>query len=123
MLYQDDTFYSHTVNPLLAGDPRLRLYSSSLGGDVRNLLINATATTRPIRDVTVTGTYRFFDYDPHTLTQTFPAHVVRDTGAPVVETLFSTTHAYQKQNGDLDAAWRVLRPLTLQAGFGWERWD
>ncbi len=121
--FQNDTFISHTVNPVLAGDPRLRLYSPSLRGDLRTLLINATATTRPIRDVTVTGTYRFYDNDPHTLIQTFPAHVVRDTGPVVGETRFTTTHAYQKQNGDLDVAWRVLRPLTLRGGFGWERWD
>lgn len=121
---QDDQFFTHTVNPLLAGDPRLRLYAPSLRGDVRNLLVNATGTTRPIRDVTVTGTYRFYGNDNRTLQQTFPAHVVRDAGAAVVvEPRFSTVHDYQKQNGDLDVAWRVLRPVTLRAGFGWERWD
>ncbi len=120
---QDDTFFSHTVNPLLAGDPRLRLYSPSLRGDVRNLLVNASGVTRPIQDVTVTGTYRFFGYYNFTLPQTFPAHEVRDTGAVVSETLFAIPHDYQKQNGDLDASWRVLWPLTLRAGVGWERWD
>lgn len=123
--YQNDTFFSHTVNPnpLLAGDPRLTLLAPSLRGDVRTLLVNATASTRPLTDVNVTGAYRFYGTDNRTLTQTFPGHVVRDTGAVVGETRFSTVHDYQKQNGDLDVAWRVLRPLTLRAGFGWERWD
>ncbi len=35
---QNDTFFSHTINPALAGDPSLQLYAPSLRGDVRTLL-------------------------------------------------------------------------------------
>ena len=54
--------------------------------------------------------------------QTFPDLAVRDTftlGMPRLSRIFD----YQKQNGDLDVAWRALRQVTLRGGFGWERWD
>jgi len=120
---QDDNFFPHTVNSLLVGDPRLVLYSPSLRGDVRTYLANVTGTTRPIQDLSVTGAYRYYAVDNRTLHQTFPGHVVRDTGAVVGETRFSHVHDYTKHNADLDAAYKLFRPLTLRAGFGWERWD
>ncbi len=123
---QDDTFFPHTINPAAiaaAANPAgLGLYAPSLRGDIRTLLVNATGTSRPIRDVSVTVRYRLYDKDNRTLVQTFPSSVVRDTD-PVDDTRLSRIYDYQKQNGDLDVAWRAFRPLTLKAGFGWERWD
>lgn len=121
---QNDTFFAQTINGAVAAlDPTgLQLYSPSLRGDVRTLAVNATGTSRPIRDVTVTAGYRFYSRDNRTLVQTFPDLAIRDADV-VGETRFSRIYDYQKQNGDLDVAWRVFRPLTLRAGFGWERWE
>ncbi len=121
---QNDTFFAQTINPAaVALDPTgLQLYSRSLRGDVRTLAINGTGTTRPIRDVTVTVRYRLYDRENRTLVQTFPDLAIRDADV-AGETRFSRLYDYQKQNGDLDVAWRVLRPLTLRTGFGWERWE
>jgi MtrB/PioB family decaheme-associated outer membrane protein len=120
MNFQNDAFTDHTINPLLA-DPSLALPSSSLHGDVRTLMANVTGTTRPIRDVTLTASYRLYDKDNRTPIQFFPGTVVRDS---ILDTgRFGRIFDYTKQNSDLDAAWRILKPLTLRAGFAWERWE
>ncbi len=125
--YQDDTFYSHTITAPGALFPpanpaALQLYSPSLRGDVRTMLFNITGTSRPIRDVTVTASYRLLNRDNRTLVQTFPDTTFRDTvDNGFLE--FARIYDYKKQNGDLDVAWRALRQVTLRAGFGWEQWD
>jgi MtrB/PioB family decaheme-associated outer membrane protein len=124
MNLQDDTFYAPTINnALLARNPGLSpsLFAPSLRGDVRTLLVNATGTSRPLPDLTVTGGYRFYGMNNLTLSQSFLTTAVRDTST--TGTRFSVPYDYQKQNADLDLAYKLFRPLTLRAGFGWERWD
>jgi MtrB/PioB family decaheme-associated outer membrane protein len=119
---QDQTFLPHTVNPGLAGSPLLTLPRQDLDGMVGTLLFNVTATSRPLRPLTLKLRYRVFDYDDMTDELLFPGHVVNDRTL-VTEPRIAGRFEYTKHNADFDARWRLGQPLALTTGVGWERWD
>ncbi len=121
---QDDPFVAHTINPVLATDPRLALPRSSLEGDVRTTLVALNATSRPFAiPLTLSGGYRYYDYDTQTPETVFEAHVVRDLGPVVVDTRVNSPFGYTKHNARLDGSYPLLSNLNFRLGYEWERWD
>ncbi len=121
---QDDPFVAHTINPVLATDPRLALPRSSLDGDIRTTLVTFNATSRPFAlPLTLSAGYRFYDLDDQSPEIVFPVHVVRDLGPIVVNTRINAPFSYTKHNAHLDAGYPLLSNLNLKLGYEWERWD
>ncbi len=75
---QDQSFVPHTINPGFAGNPGLNLPQSDLHGDVRILLFNVSATSRPLPPLTLTGRYRLYDFDDRSDEIVFPPRVLND---------------------------------------------
>jgi len=136
---QDDPFVQHTINPvqlaLTPGSPGnpcpgvttatcLQLPKSSLDADIRTTLVTLNATSRPFTlPLTLSGGYRYFDYDDQTEELLFDTHVVRDLGAIVVDTTVNAPFSYTKHNAHLGAGYSLLSNLNLKLGYEWERWN
>lgn len=121
---QDEPFVPHTINPILGADPRLALPRSSLDGDVRTTLVTLNATSRPFAvPLTLSGGYRFYDFDNRTPEIEFPAHVVRDQGPVVVDLRVNAPFSYTKHNARLDGSYPLLSDLNFKLGYEWERWE
>ncbi len=133
---QDETFLPWgTVAP--TGGP----FSGTIGNfttdtgatspDAKNDIINANVnlTTRPLRDVTVTARYRYFDFDNKTPEHTF-TNVLSgggDTGLTVNPTTPSVhtnePMSFKKQNAGADVSWRIIRQVTAKVGYEYEHWN
>jgi MtrB/PioB family decaheme-associated outer membrane protein len=121
---QDDPFVAHTINPVIGANPLLALPKSSLDGDIRTTLVTLNATSRPFAlPLTLSGGYRFYDFDNQTPEIEFDAHVVRDQGAPVVDIRVNSPYSYTKHNARLDAGYPLLSNLNAKLGYEWERWE
>jgi len=72
--------------------------------------------------VTFTARYRIYDYIDESDPVTFPGTVGNDRFLIRGERR-ATRSPYTRQNADLDAHWRIVQPLALTVGTGWERWD
>ena len=124
---QDEAFIPHTINPTLAANPLLALPADSLDGDVRTLLGNVQLSSRPLRDVSLTARYRYYDFDNRTPVLTFPARVRTDQTLinltlPNQEPIHNHPYSYTKQNASADLGWRPVRPVSLKGGYTWENW-
>ena len=121
---QDESFVSHTVNPVLAADPQLALPRNSLDGDIRTTLVTLNATSRPLAalPLTLNGGYRFYDFDNRSSEIELSAHTVRDTSL-TAETRVNAPYSYTKHNAHLDAGYALLKDLHFKLGYEWERWD
>ncbi len=118
---QDDDFLPHTVNPNITS-ALLALPQDSLDGVVGTTLFNLNLTSRPVRPLTLSLKYRLFDYDDMSDEPLFPAHVVNDRTL-VVEERKAGRIEYTRHNLDLDGRIRLIQPLSVTLGGGWERWD
>ena len=118
---QNQDFLPQTINPALAGNPSLVLPQSSLNGNVQTFLINVGVVSRPLRDVTLTAKYRFFDYSDNSDEITFPALVLDDRS--ISPGRFVARFDYSRQNADTDARWQVRRDTAITIGGGWEHWS
>ena len=120
---QNAEFLPHTRNQVLVanGGPDIVLPQDSLNGNVQILLYNFNVTSRPLSPLTLSLKYRFYDYMDESDTITFPGLVETDT------TLEPARRAgrwpFSKHNADIDARWRIVRPVAFTLGVGWERWN
>ncbi len=121
---QNQDFLPHTINPVLVANSgtALNLPKSSLDGDVRILLFNLNATSRPLNPLTLTARYRVYDYNDQTDEIIFDGRVDADQTFNLEDTR-ATRFPYTKHNAGMDARWRILTPLAFTVGMGWERWD
>lgn len=124
---QNAPFLPYTSNAALV-DPRLANEPASLKGAVTTVLANLTATTRPVRDVSVTGRYRYWDFRDRTPTFTsasMPVQVFADRSISAWPdtVVIGERLPYSKQNAGLDAHWTPVRTVGVQVGYAWERWD
>lgn len=118
---QNESFLPHTINPAISS-PALTLPQDSLDGFVGIFLVNLSATTRPLRPLTLSLKYRLFDRNDMSDDLSLPAHVVNDRTL-VVETRVPGRPDYTRHNVDLDGRWRFGQPAAVTLGGGWERWD
>src|SRR3990170_4578947 len=121
---QNDDFLPHTRNPLVfnAAPVDLALPQSGLNGNVQIFLYNLNVTSRPLPPLTLSLKYRLYDYKDKSDVIAFPAIVETDSTI-VAEVRRPGRWSYRKQNGDVDARWRIIQPVALTLGAGWERWD
>lgn len=130
---QDDPFPAYTLNSAISGaagfdvtDPD-NLPARDLDGEVRTASASLVATTRPLRKVSFTGRFRYYEYDNRSRRVFFPGYAAfgesawrtNIDGNPVESELQS----YERRLGEVEASWRVLKPLTLRFQAGREEWD
>jgi MtrB/PioB family decaheme-associated outer membrane protein len=121
---QDDTFLpyhiSTTGNSTLEG-------ATSTDGEMHVGNLNLGLSTRPARDVSVRLRYRLYDLQNQTPHHAFGAVLAGSSDALAPGALGTARatepYEYRKQNAGADVSWRVVRPITLRAGYEYERWD
>ncbi len=119
LLRQDETFVQNVLGSALSTNVSDEGRTSP---DAQTDLVLASfrVTSRPIRNVTATAHYRFFERQNDSpiisFTNSFPNGVnqgLHTTGSP----------RFNKQNAGLDVGWRPLRLLSLKAGYEYEHWN
>ncbi len=123
LLRQDETFLTNTVNSTLAGAGRNFDDANNSSPDAKaNLLLgNFQVTSRPIKNVTTTARYRYFEYQNDMPLHVFSFNYPGESGTSTKRS--TTVERYTKQNGGFDVGWRVLRPVALKAGYEYEHWN
>ena len=145
-ILQNDQFLPYTLNTAIlatnvAGTPQaatLALPQNSLDGEVRTLTQSYALTNRAIKDTTFNAFYRYYDYDNQTPSILFPGYAAAadsfwrtsigaaspdPNGVTPSVPIENVPKSYTKQNAGLDGSWKLLRTLTLKAGYEYERWD
>lgn len=144
-IFQNDQFLPYTLNTAILatnvpGTPAaatLALPKSSLDGEVRILTQSYALTNRAISNTILNAFYRYYDYQNETPQILFPGYVSSadsfwrtsigaaspnpDGTTPSVP-LENVPKSYTKQNAGVDASIRLLRALTVKAGYEYERW-
>ncbi len=120
MRLQNDSFLPFTINSAIA-QPVLR--RSSLDGDVRPTMVNATLVNRYFDRLDLKAYYRYYDLDNRSKRLFLEGGYIRsDTGVAVAaaDGLRSFPYAYSKQNMGLDARYDFTRWLSGKLSYGWE---
>jgi MtrB/PioB family decaheme-associated outer membrane protein len=119
---QDDHFLPATINNGINGGVPLPISNSSLNGDVRPLMINATLVNNSIDKLDLKAFYRFYDLqnDSRKITLT-GGWINLDQGTPqdVGERL--TLHSYSKNDLGFEAGYDFTRWLKAKFAYGYER--
>jgi MtrB/PioB family decaheme-associated outer membrane protein len=125
MLRQDQTFVNNVGAPGVAVTPTNADDAGKTSADAKANLVsgNILLTSRPVKNVTMTARYRYFEYQNDT-----PVHSFTDTVAPDGDVLIGTTFTaplerYTKQTAGLDIGWRPVRQVSLKAGYAYEHWS
>jgi MtrB/PioB family decaheme-associated outer membrane protein len=120
VMLQDDSLLPFTINTAIVNVPALPAATAS--GELRTLLLSSTATSRPVRDLTLTFRYRTYQRDNRTPSLVFSDYVRTDQVLGGVARR-NLPVGYTRQNAGVEAAWRVLEPVSVRAGYDWEGWD
>lgn len=122
MWRQDETFLPYTTIAGFTGNTT-DAGASSPEAKMNVWLVNLGMTTRPLRDVTVTARYRLYDLENDTPEHTFTNVLNPGDLTPAAGVHQSEPLEFRRQNASGDVSWRVVRPLTLRAGYEFEQWD
>jgi MtrB/PioB family decaheme-associated outer membrane protein len=140
---QNDSFIPMTNNPFAVTSPfgpnwnqvnfgfingNLANPTSSLNGQINEILSNNVLTTKITPELTQKLTYRYYDFDNETPRIIFPEWISYDgtgsTGGTVHEnTISSLTISYIKQDAGYELNWRPSSEWNFNAAGGWERYD
>lgn len=126
MWQQDETFLPWTT---VAGFTGNTTDAGASSPDAKMNIVhgNVNLTTRPLRDVTATTRYRYYELDNETPVHTF-SQVLSGGGDQSVSLAATNVHenepmAFRKQNASQEVAWRIFRPITLKGIYEWEHWN
>jgi MtrB/PioB family decaheme-associated outer membrane protein len=118
---QNELFLPPTINPALVV-PNLDQFPDRLHGDVRTTLVNVSASSRPVRHLTLAGRFRYFDQSDHTAELVMPAEVVDDRTVNAVAEARDAL-PFAKTNAEVTGTWKFNVPVSLIAGWTFERWE
>jgi MtrB/PioB family decaheme-associated outer membrane protein len=117
---QDDNFLPATINSAIAAPAISR---SSLGGDVRPLMVNATLVNNTLVDrLNLKANYRFYDLNNQTKQVTLTGGFINlDQGAGTDVGATNFRPAYSKNTIGLEAGYDFTRWLASKFNYSWER--
>ncbi len=125
--FQNDLLLPQTSNDSLSKVANYNLVSSnmrpSLDGKVQMSTVNISATSRPIKGLSLAAKYRNFSYSNKTAPFQLQAMIVSDRSIALADSEKMETDPYNKINTDVSASYELLRGLQLQVGFGMEDWN
>lgn len=97
------------------------VFPTSLNGSIHTTLANVTLTSRPIKRVTLTGRYRYYDFRDNTPEVSVPILVISDRTFAAGAS--SERFPYSKSTADFGFSARPLVsvPINISAGLGLDR--
>ncbi len=123
--HQNADFLPQTfTNSLPISVPALGLPEQSLHGNVQNVLINVTATSRPLPwPVVFTSKYRYYNMMDESSTPVFSAFLLNDSNNITQGPMRAGRFDYMKQGASVDARWQIAQPVAFTTGVGWDQWQ
>jgi len=126
VMTQNDAFLPQALNDSLRRDPNYGLVGTlpraSLDGRVKTTMVNFSATSRPINNLSLAAKYRNYDRTDETAPFHLLAMVVSDRTVTPADSETRETDPFTKSNTDLRAAYQLMPALSLTAGYSWENW-
>ena len=126
VMTQNDAFLPQALNDSLRRDPNYGLVGTlpraSLDGRVKTTMVNLSATSRPINNLSLAAKYRNYDRTDETAPFHLLAMVVSDRTVTPADSETRETDPFTKSNTDLRAAYQLMPALSLTAGYSWENW-
>jgi MtrB/PioB family decaheme-associated outer membrane protein len=125
MLRQDETFVNNVAAPGVGVTPTNADDAGRTSADAKANLAsgNILLTTRPIKSVTATARYRYYEYQNDTPIHSF-TDTVAQAGDVTLGSTFTTTQArFTKQNAGMEIGFRPVRQVSLKAGYEYEHWS
>jgi MtrB/PioB family decaheme-associated outer membrane protein len=134
MWRQDETFlpWGTVANPALGFISNTTDEGASSPDAKMNVVLgNVGLTMRPLRNVTTTTKYRYYELDNETPVHSFNTVLTGGAGvlsgggdtAPNATAHHSEPLAFRKQNASQDVAWRILPQVTVKGAYEWEHWN
>jgi MtrB/PioB family decaheme-associated outer membrane protein len=122
---QNETFLPYTTIAGFTGNTT-NTGASSPDAKMNVLLSNVGLSTRPLRDVTLTARFRYYQLDNETPVHQFtnvlnPGDITPVPGAANASRI-NVPIGFRRENFGTDATWRVTSQLTAKAGYEWEHW-
>ncbi|MGB7949237.1 MAG: MtrB/PioB family outer membrane beta-barrel protein [Candidatus Binatia bacterium] len=131
---QDASFSPFTINSCYGSGPKPAscadatltplptISRSSLSGDVRPLLVNATLVNNFFDRVNLKAFYRYYGLSNHSSQVHLPQGFINlDTGAPTGEPLENELYSYAKNSVGFEAGYNFARWLSAKWSYGYER--
>jgi MtrB/PioB family decaheme-associated outer membrane protein len=126
---QDDSFLPFTINSAIT---QPSLPRSSLDGDVRPMMVNATLVNRAVDRLNLKAFYRYYDLDNRSKSLVFPQGIVINdqagtVAAPTCNPICpdadhrTIPYQYSKNNVGLEAGYDLTRWLAAKFGYVYER--
>jgi MtrB/PioB family decaheme-associated outer membrane protein len=117
---QNDSFLPFTVNTALA---QPAISASSLGGDVRPLLLNLTLTNNYFKQLGLKAFYRFYDLENKSTSVSLPGgYIENDSAVSGITALQSFPYEYSKNNFGLSGSYKLLRSLRAKFEYLFENY-
>lgn len=122
---QNDPFLPQASNDSLLSNVNyglLALPRTSLDGKVKTSLVNFSATSHPIKDLTLAARLRSYKRTDQTAQFHIQAMAISDRSINLGDSLYTESDPFTKANTDLSANYQLIPALSLTAGYGWENW-
>lgn len=118
---QDEPFIPVTINSAIV-NPLVSQIPEKLGGHSGTSSIYLSGTSRPFAPLTLTARYRTFSFRDRVDVEEMPTLIINDRSISAAEERDNLP--FTRRNADAGGTWRFESriPLTLSAGYGWERW-
>jgi len=134
MWRQDETFlpWGTVANPALGFISNTTDEGASSPDAKMNVVLgNVGLTMRPLRNVTTTTKYRYYELDNETPVHSFNTVLTGGAGvlsgggdtAPNATAHHSEPLAFRKQNASQEVAWRIIPQVTVKGAYEWEHWN
>lgn len=115
---QDQAFVAQTINGAIT-DPRQYTLPASLGGNTQVQMTNLSLSSRPLSPITVTARWRSYAFRDRATNTAMPVIIVNDRSVSPADT--ARRDPFTRDTRDIGLGWHVLGPVTISAGFAWER--
>lgn len=120
---QDQVLQPYTINPTITvGAPASTTDGrTTLAGDQRSINAQISASSRPVKDVTLSARYRRHEFQDKTADFILPLEVVSDrtlTNGPFER----EHHAFSRDIARFEAGWRSTLPVAFRVSWDWNSW-
>lgn len=112
----NDSLFSNVSYGLLA------LPRASLDGKVKTSVVSLSATSHPMKDLTLAARLRSYKRDDQTAQFHIQAMAISDRSINLGDSLYTELDPFTKANTDLSASYQLIPALSLTAGYAMENW-
>ena len=118
--HQNDAFLPATINSAIV-NPLLSTLPPSLGAHAGTSMVNGTVYSRPLRALNVSARFNRYGFRDDADYTHMPIMITNDRSVGGADS--ASRDPFTRTTADLSATWRVLSPVALSVGYGWNRME